>query len=246
MSTPALHLRTLLVLDDQGRSVSTREPGGIPGPLFTVIRGATSCAWAVRADVPDELARALDRLAGDEPPSDDLRAAPVHAERYLSLLADRIDRPPPTKLDQSDGLAFAFPEALPSPDAVVPVADEALLERHFRGWVKGEIAAGRAPALAIVEDRHPVSVCFCARRSPLAAEAGLETAEAYRGRGYAAQVTAAWAMAIRQAGLIPLYSTSWTNPASLAVARKLGLTAYASAWGLAADLRPAPPPVGPG
>jgi hypothetical protein len=34
--------------------------------------------------------------------------------------------------------------------------------------------------------------CFCARRSDIAAEAGVETAEAYRGRGYGQRVTVTW------------------------------------------------------
>jgi predicted GNAT family acetyltransferase len=63
-------------------------------------------------------------------------------------------------------------------------------------------------------------------------EAELETAAAYHGRGHAVRVAAAWAMAIRASGRTPLYSTSWTNTASLAVARKLGLVAYASDWSL--------------
>lgn len=96
----------------------------------------------------------------------------------------------------------------------------------------GEIVQGRSPAMAIVEDGYPVSVCFCARRSHEAAEAGLETAEAYRGRGYGPRVAAAWALAVRASGRIPLYSTSWNNAASLAVARKLGLIVYASGWSL--------------
>ena len=86
--------------------------------------------------------------------------------------------------------------------------------------------------LAIFENDDPVSICFCARRSDIAAEAGLETAESYRGRGYGPRVTAAWAAAVRNAGLTPLYSTSWMNHASLAVARKLSLVAYASSWSI--------------
>ena len=36
----------------------------------------------------------------------------------------------------------------------------------------------------------------------------------------------------KASGLVPLYSTSWSNFASLAVARKLGLVTYARKWGI--------------
>ena len=95
-----------------------------------------------------------------------------------------------------------------------------------------EIQGGSGPLLAIMGDDKPVSICFCARRSDIAAEAGVETAPAYRGKGFAGRVTLAWARAIRDSGRIPLYSTSWTNHASLGVARKLKLHPYASSWAL--------------
>ncbi len=90
----------------------------------------------------------------------------------------------------------------------------------------------RTPIVALMEDEHAVSVCFCARRSDVAAEAGVETAMEFRGQGLATRVTAAWALAIRDSGRVPLYSTSWTNHASLSVARKLGLETYASSWSI--------------
>jgi hypothetical protein len=190
-------------------------------------------AWAVRADVPANIARELDALAGEEPPLLDLRDAPIHAERYVSLLAGRMHSG--QSLSPSGGPAFLFPERIAPPvdvADVVVVEDERLLQRHFRGWVAGEIAAGRSPMMAILEDGHPVSICFSARRSHVAAEAGLETAEPFRGRGFGPCVTAAWALAVRASDWIPLYSTAWTNHASLAVARKLALIAYASSWSL--------------
>jgi GNAT superfamily N-acetyltransferase len=234
MSTPDLHLKTAFILNSEGRITSTREPGATPGPLFSLVRNANCCAWAVRADVPKDLAIELDRLAREEPPTLDLRDAPVHAARYLSLVGDRIGsgRRAVAKARQSNGPTFTFPDAIARPTGVVVVEDEQQLERHFRGWVAGEIVAGRFPVLAVVEDGYPVSVCFCARRSDVAAEAGLETAEEFRGRGFGARVARAWALAIRETGRVPLYSTSWTNDASLAVARKLGLVAYASHWSL--------------
>jgi hypothetical protein len=64
--TPGIHLKTGFVLDEHGRIRSTREPEPAPGPLFTLVRSASSCAWALRADVPGELAADLARLAGEE------------------------------------------------------------------------------------------------------------------------------------------------------------------------------------
>ena len=72
-----------------------------------------------------------------------------------------------------------------------------------------------------------MSLGFSARLSERVAEAGVNTLEAYRGRGYAPTVVAAWAHAIRATGRIPLYSTSWDNHASRTVARKLGLVQMA-------------------
>jgi predicted GNAT family acetyltransferase len=86
--------------------------------------------------------------------------------------------------------------------------------------------------MAYLCDERPVSICFSARVSESAAEAGVETAAEFRGRGLAGLVTSDWAAAIRSSGRTPIYSTSWNNSASLAVARKLGLIACASYWNL--------------
>lgn len=234
MTTPFLQLQTMFALDDEGRITSTREPGGNRGPLFFLARGADSCAWAVRADLPKHIADELHSLARTEPPTSTFRDPPAHAADYLSLLAGRIGSANDVaqKCSSADGPAFLFPQSPVAPGDVTVVEDEALLARHFSGWVPGEIAAGRSPVLAVVEDGHPVSVCFCARSSSHAAEAGLSTADAWRGRGFGPRVVAAWALAVLETGRTPLYSTAWTNNASLSVARKLGLVAYASDWSL--------------
>jgi hypothetical protein len=229
--SPELHLQTCFVLNADRRIESTREPDGHPGPLFTLVRGLQSCAWAVRVDVPLAIADELHSIARDEPPTADLKAAPVHAHRYLRVIGS-IQR-----LSQTAGPAFSFPETLMDCRETYPIEDEMLLDQNFRGWVRGEIEAGRGPVLGIVRNGHPVSVCFCARRTPSAAEAGLETAERYRRCGFGVAVTAAWAAAVRSSGRVPLYSTSWSNEASLGVARKLGLVVYASSWAVTASPR---------
>ena len=221
MSTPDLHLQTAFVLNSAGRITSTREPNPSRGPAFSLVRSTAKCAWAVRADLPQKLADELDSLAREEPPVLDLRDAPVHADRYSSLIGGRI----------GSGPAFTFPDVVAQPANMVFVEHLGQLSRNFRGWTADEIP-GCSPILAMVEDAHAVSVCFCARSSNVAAEAGLETATEFRGRGFGPRVTAAWALAVRESGRVPLYSTSWTNAASLAVARKLSLVMYASTWSL--------------
>jgi hypothetical protein len=221
MSTPELQLATLYETDETGRLTATREPAKQPAPLFALIRSAAAIAYGIRAGIPDALADELSALARNEPPVRDLRELPKHVDRYRALGAT-----------ESFGPAFEFPDAVAAPSDIAVVDDELALNVNFRGWVPGEIAAGCGPVMAIVVDGHPVSICFCARRSDVAAEAGVDTAPSYRGRGYAGRVTSAWALTIRASGRTPLYSTSWTNTASLAVARNLGLVAYASTWSI--------------
>ena len=70
------------------------------------------------------------------------------------------------------------------------------------------------------------------RITPEVHEAGVETSASARGRGFPPAVVAAWARAVRELGAEPLYSTSWENTASQAVARKLGLIPYAADYWL--------------
>ena len=211
------------MIDWRGRIVSSPEPNVPPPPVFALIRGASSCAWAVRADVSENVSAEVERLARQECPLDDLQNpndAPANADTYLALLGGQIN----------SGPAFTFPDRIAHSSDVELVDKLELLERYFRGWVADEIP-WRAPIVAVMDNGYPVSVCFCATRSSEnTVEAGLETAAAFRGRGFAPRVTAAWASAIRASGRIPLYSTAWTNRASRTVARKLGLIQYAVDW----------------
>jgi RimJ/RimL family protein N-acetyltransferase len=221
--TPEVQLKTMFVLDGRGRIAPSPEPNTPPALLFALIRGVSSCASAVRADVPETVAAEIERLARQERPIEDLQNphdTPAHADTYLALLGGQINAGP----------AFTFPDRIAHSSDVTLIECLELLERNFRGWVADEIP-WRAPIVAVIDGGYPVSVCFCATRaSENTVEAGLETAPAFRGRGFAPRVTAAWASTIRASGRIPLYSTAWTNTASRAVARKLGLIQYAVDW----------------
>ena len=197
MSTPELQLRTLYRLNGEGRIVGRPDPEPAAGPLFCIIRGRQGCAWAAGADVPEDLADELDRLAREEPPASDFRDPPVHAERYLSLVEGTVD----------SGPSFTFPEQLPRAHGTAFIEDVRPLDHHFSGWSASEVPY-RTPIVAVVEDGYAVSACFCARRTDEAAEAGIETAPAFRGLGLGPRVAAGWALAIRASGRVPLYSTS--------------------------------------
>jgi hypothetical protein len=222
------HLETLFILDGRGRIVSTREPNPGRGPEFVLIRRADSCAWALGSGIGDEQAREITRLALDEHPTSDFRRPPKHIEEYMKIVGGEFDTGP----------AFEFPERMPLFEEAALIEDVERLLGSFNGWTADELP-GRSPIMAIVEDDVPISICFCARVSELVAEAGVETAPEYRGRGKAGLATAAWATAIQASGRTPIYSTSWSNGPSLAVARKLGLVPCASYWNLfsKADMR---------
>jgi RimJ/RimL family protein N-acetyltransferase len=88
-------------------------------------------------------------------------------------------------------------------------------------------------AIALVDERV-VSICH----TPLpmtdrAAECGVWTHPDYRGRGYAAAVTATWAAILRPSGRHLFYSTDAANYSSQRVAARLGLRPIGWTWNLA-------------
>lgn len=133
--------------------------------------------------------------------------------------------PHQTQLDQID-----LPQGAVSLVELTPDRAD-LLRGGFEDMIP-ELAE-RQPCIAAVEGEYAVSLCFSSRPLAVAgnpdcpaAEAGVETRPDHRGRGLAPRVVAAWARAVRERGAEPIYSTSWDNAASRAVARKLGLVCY--------------------
>ena len=237
------HLRCLYEHDTEGRIHSIREPASPRPPRFHLGRTRLGNVWRFRDDLPRSLVRDLSRLAGKEPglapgwPAHD-RHPPQRVEALRRLLRDHAGI-----AEEWQGPAYNFPQpgvseaegaagGAPAPLPIGP-GDEVLLERHFPDAV--EELALRQPCVAVVRSGHAVSLCCCAR-SPgtgsdtaggcTAAEASALTAPGYRGCGFGACAVAAWARSARGLGLEPLYSTSWENRASQALAGRLGLIAY--------------------
>jgi GNAT superfamily N-acetyltransferase len=221
----SIHARALFTRDAGSRLLSVNEPGGASAPAARLFLGRTRAGnvWAFRAGLPADLVRELDSLCADEPPlSAGFNVPPRHAERYVRLLEGHA---PGAKA--SAGPAYRFPESIepPSGRAVALTTGDA---EKLRGGFEEMIAELPVwqPFVALIEGGRAVAVCRSVRLTPEAHEAGVETLPDFRGRGYAGVVVAAWALRVRAARAIPLYSTSWENKASQAVARKLGMECY--------------------
>lgn len=227
------HVDALYTHDAAGRIVRVREHDGAPAPRFFVGRTAEGAVYRCRDDVDDALCRALAAAAAADPIAlADVVASggqAAHDAPYVALLARTT--PAPTA---AGGPAFSFPAEIPEMprsaehpvgDIVrVTAANADVLRPLLPDWLPDVHRS--PPLLGLVLDGRAVAVCASVRITPCAHEAGVDTAPAFRGRGYAPRVVAAWAHVVRALGAEPLYSTGWANAASRAVARKLGLLLY--------------------
>ena len=211
----------LFAYDALGRMVGTNEPDRRPAPRLWV--GRTPGGHVVRfgAGVPDDTARELAAIVERGPAGDGL-AVPAELRAALGEVLARHG----SIKEEGGGPAYRFPETIVEPGGAVEVTDENLaVVRETHPWLYRDLATF-GPCWAVLEDGVAASICISSRIGARALEAGLFTVPEYRGRGYAVAVTAAWGASVRASGRIPLYSTTWENVASQAVARRLGLETF--------------------
>ena len=214
-----LHTRALYTYSIDGRITGCNQFNGGPVPRFHLARTDVGNFGVFRSDVPDHVMEAIHQFARKEPPLDDPRALPVFQNKYMELLSDDG----PVKAIWH-GPAYRFTNKERANDTNVVEIDSSnreLLEAYMDNWL--EDVQHRHPFMALVDGGHAVAVCASARITPDAHEAGVETVPSHRRRGYAVRVVAAWANAVSLDTAEPLYSTSWDNHASQAVARTLDL-----------------------
>ncbi len=220
-----LHVETLFTMDDRSRLVSVNGSGGGAAPRFLLGRTPEGNVWYVRHDVDRGLAAGLEELSESEPAGLQTGPTPDSATPYLDLLShhDSVQR-------VWTGPTYRFPSELPDSVDIVYVTPDnvSVLTRYFKDWLE-DVFAG-VPMTACLEDGAAVSICCSVRMAQRAHEAGAETHRDFRGRGLAARVVVGWARAVRQLGLTPLYSTSWENQSSRAVANRLGLVQYGATF----------------
>lgn len=236
----AIDAATLFVLSDSGRIVRENAPDHAVAPRLYLTGCASGNVVRIRHDVGEGTAHAIERLAADEPPLRDPDATPVHLDAYRQLLAAEA---PVEKVNL--GLIWTFPERLdyahPAPlvGSDTPESDRLLGRLVERGMPEALVALGFAdvgefwaPWCVALDGEEIASIAFAARLGPTAAETGVTTVPAFRGRGFAAAATAGWAAlpALRERALF--YSASRTNVSSQRVARRLGLRFVGASLGI--------------
>jgi hypothetical protein len=215
------HVEALFTHDAAGDLIHVNEPGGAPAPRFFAGRTEEGMLVRFRHDVAHDVRRELEAALAHDAILDTAFDAPIDPWRYEEVLA----RSAPVTRTWT-GPAFCFPGALRATGEAIAVdqSNAQLLAPLLSEWLPD--VETHWPMYVLPVDGKAASVCCSVRRTAMAHEAGVETAPACRGRGYAASVVTAWASAVRAMGGVPLYSTSWHNEASRALARKLGLICF--------------------
>lgn len=223
------HADVLFRMDGNEWLIGLNEPGDDPAPRLFLARGTASHLIWFRADVSAETIEACRTIAKDLPYWDGEEPSSSLYDPLRTAVANKA-----SIVSESIGPAYRFGERVDVRlDVEARVIDETLahlLERYFP-YTRLELVS-RSPVIGVVLDGWVVSACYSARQRPTACEAGVATEEPYRGRGLAPLVVSAWRDAVENGGREPLFSTSWDNQASRAVARKLRLIPYADTFSL--------------
>jgi len=226
----ALQAATRFRLTPARRIHCENDPELSPAPLLYMSGCEEGWIGYVREDVDETAARAFDELILREPPVRSPGASPRFAEAYREIVG--ASEPLTTR---NHGPIHRLPRGTRWPDAANIVCHgtpegNALRARIVRdGMPREMIEAGFTdlshfwePWCVALADDGIAAIAFAARKSLLAADVGVYTIEAHRGRGLAAAVTATWSTLLpRQPALF--YSTTRDNDASRRVIAKLGL-----------------------
>jgi hypothetical protein len=212
---------TLFTYNAQGRMLCSNEPNGYDAPR--VFLGCTKSGYVLRfgEKIPEDVANQIEQITQQKSPINE----PQIPLDILIAVREVLSQHAPIRCE-GGGPTYRFPSSgLPKSEAIQLSCDNIDIVSETYPWLFNELDDCQ-PCFAIVREAKAVSVCFSSRVGVYAREAGLETLASERRQGYAASVTSAWGASLQAAGIIPLYSTSWENLASQAVARHLGLIRF--------------------
>ncbi len=214
-----MHVQALFVHDERSRLLSINDGQERVAPRFFLGRTGQGHVWRFRHDLPEALCAELESLCQTEPTTTTER--PQYEAQYVHILAAQE---PVERLWL--GPAYWFPNRVGLALGPIPISEQNayLLQNGLQDWIPD--VPTQQPFVAMIVGGQAVAVCASVRVTDAAHEAGVETLEEHRQRGYATSVVSAWASAVMKRGVLPLYSTSLANVASQKVAARLGLSRY--------------------
>ena len=220
---------TLFALTATGRIRCENDPDRSPGPLLYVAGCEEGNLAFVRHDVADEVAETASALveeqapwASGEPP-------------FLGLLTALLARQAPIPSIEMSRI-YNLPNAVAGPERRAFICSDTaegrdLLDRFLReGLPEPLVSAGFEtvedlwwPWCVAFEGEAIAAIAFAARLAIHGAEIGVYSFPGFRGRGWAAAVTAQWASLPSLWDRALFYSMAETNISSQRVAERLGL-----------------------
>ncbi len=234
----AIEIDTLWLKDERGRLLKSQNAQGWTAPHLVVATSRAGWTLAFGSKVPDALASELQAALDVEPPAVDPSGPPAPFARCQELLTRAVGTVEPRSGPSyviPPGTSFASDAAILRSDDEVP---DGLRIQDFERihWTAEEwrqlLAGDLGPWAFVVDGARVVSMCHSARLADRGAEAGTWTDPDYRGRGYAAATTAAWAGLLAPSGRHLFYSTSADNLSSQRVAARLALPLIGWTWSL--------------
>ncbi|WP_052339313.1 GNAT family N-acetyltransferase [Gorillibacterium massiliense] len=167
--------------------------------------------WAERIDA--ELMRHNREMASDGNLADHLQA--MEKQTRVNF---RFNRDVYTLARQSQSMIDS--KVLPMTKELFAAQKGGVIARYF--WQDGEHFKANGAGCCIVHDGEIAAAAFSAYRNERQLEIGIETDEAYRGKGYAFAVCSALIEYCLEQGLEPVWGCRLGNVGSLKLAMKLG------------------------
>jgi hypothetical protein len=226
-----INAATGFITAPSGRIERQSDPDRSQAPRMVLAGCEAGNIVRLRADVSAEVAAKITAVVAREPPFDKLGAVPRFLEKYRELLSIEANVPD-SAFGQIHLLAHdmkvAHEASLVRQGSAKGAKLFATLGRH--GVPKSLKDAGFAdishfwePWCVAMQGDEIAAIAFAARLGETGAELGVTTMPEFRGRRFAAAVTACWTSLPQLKDKTLFYSTTRDNLASQRVIAQLGL-----------------------
>jgi hypothetical protein len=216
-----MHIEALFTLDPQKRLLTINEPWDKKKLAPKLYLGKTadgSIAYRFRFDVQLEIIEKLEKLLSKES-SQCLENQMMYVNEYMEILESK---------NCFNEICFFCEDSLNATEKTCVKLTPQNIARYKVNnfeWLNEEIAYCQ-PCFGVMENDELLSLCRSVRISDKAHEAGIETAENHRGKGFAGIALRNWAKEVLEKGCIAFYSAAADNFKSQRTAEKAQLYRY--------------------